>query len=60
MANITPVTNAEWVKFFTHLFPSGASCISRHGVNALLESRDIEAAKRAAAPEMYGANMAVK
>jgi hypothetical protein len=37
-----PVTNDEWNQFKTHLFPNGATCIHREGVNALLESRKVD------------------
>lgn len=42
MTSISPVTNAEWKKFSTHLFPNGSTAINREGVDALLESRRID------------------
>ena len=37
--NLGPVTNAEWDKFRTHLFPNRATCIDREGVNKILDAR---------------------
>lgn len=42
MTSLSPVTNAEWKKFSTHLFPNGATAINREGLDALLESRRID------------------